>query len=82
MESFRQDIEVCQENIISVIPDTAFEQCCETNCEECAESCQTACGSQVKTRTFNICGSISVEEEVCFSERESSQEESQSVSAK
>ena len=79
---FSQDVEVCQENVISIIPDTAFEQICETNCAECAQACEEAAGHQLKTRTFNICGSISVEEEVCFAEREKSQEHSSAVSAK
>jgi len=68
--------------MVEVIPDTAFQQVCDTKCCEEAESCEAACGTQSKCRKFTINGCISVDEEVNFFERERSQEESDAESSK
>ena len=68
--------------MVEVIPDAAFQQVCQTETCENAEACEAACGIQTKCRKFTICGSISVDEEVNFFERERSEEESGAESSK
>ena len=80
--AFETNSATYNEHMVEIIPDSAFQQVCETECCESAESCEAACGTQSKCRKFTICGSISVDEEVNFFERERSQEESDAESTK
>lgn len=67
---------------LAAVPDTQFNQICQTNCCECAEAQQAALAVSTKNRTFTIAGSINVYEQVYFAERENAAEESQSRSEK
>lgn len=67
---------------LAAVPDTQFNQFCQTNCCECAEAAHAALAVQAKNRVFNITGSISVLERVFFAERERAAEESISESQK
>ncbi len=67
---------------LAAVPDTEFNQICQTNCCECAEAAHAALAVQAKNRTFTIQGNISVLERVYFAERERAAENSQSVAEK
>jgi len=75
-------VQALQAVALTEVPDTAFQQVCQTKCCECAESAQAAIAVQAKNRTFTISGSISVLEEVEFAQRERAAEQSQSQSQK
>lgn len=77
-----QNIQAFQAVALTEVPDTAFNQICQTNCCECAESAEAAIAVQQKNRTFTINGSISVIEEVEYAERERAAEQSQGQSQK
>ncbi len=67
---------------LQAVPDTQFNQICQTECCECAEAQHAALAIQAKNRTFTIEGAISVLERVYYAERERAAEESQSKAEK
>ena len=81
-QGFEQRGEVTQVQSLSAVPDTQFNQICQTNCCECAESAHVALAIQAKNRTFTIQGAINVLERVYFAERERAAENSQSLAEK
>ena len=81
-QSYQQIAEASQVQSLSAVPDTQFNEICQTNCCECAESAHAALAIQAKNRTFTIQGAISVLERVYFAERERAAEESISRSEK
>ena len=81
-QGFQQFAEARQVQSLSAVPDTQFNEICQTNCCECAESAHAALAIQAKNRTFTIQGAISVLERVYFAERERAAEESVSKSEK
>ena len=81
-QGFQQFAEARQVQSLSAMPDTQFNEICQTNCCECAESAHAALAIQAKNRTFTIQGAISVLERVYFAERERAAEESVSKSEK
>jgi len=81
-QGFEQRGEATQVTQLSAVPDTQFNQICQTNCCECAEAAHAALAIQAKNRTFTIAGSISVLEEVFFAERQRAAENSVSRSEK
>jgi hypothetical protein len=81
-QGYKQHAEASQVTELNAVPDTQFNQICQTNCCECAESAHAALAIQAKNRTFTIQGAISVLERVYLAERERSAENSESVSEK
>lgn len=64
LQAYQQNVQALQAIALTEVPDTAFQQVCQTTCCECAESAEAAIAVQAKNRTFTISGSISVLEEV------------------
>ena len=81
-QGYKQHAEASQVTELNAVPDTQYNQICQTNCCECAESAHAALAIQAKNRTFNIQGSISVLERVYIAERERAAENSESVAEK
>ena len=81
-QGFQQVGIVQQTQQLAAVPDTQFNEICQTNCCECAEAAHAALAVQAKNRTFTISGAISVLERVYFAERERAAEESVSRSEK
>ena len=81
-QGYKQHAEASQVTELNAVPDTQYNQVCQTNCCECAESAHAALAIQAKNRTFNIQGSISVLERVYIAERERAAENSESVAEK
>ena len=81
-QGYKQHAEASQVTELSAIPDSQYNQICQTNCCECAESAHAALAIQAKNRTFQIQGSISVLERVYLAERERAAENSESFAEK
>ena len=81
-QGYKQHAEASQVTELNAVPDTQFNQICQTNCCECAESAHAALAIQAKNRTFTIQGSISVLERVYLAERERAAENSESFAEK
>lgn len=81
-QGYQQHAEATQVSELAAVPDTQYNQICQTNCCECAEAAHAALAVQAKNRTFTIQGAISVLERVYIAERERSAENSESVAEK
>lgn len=81
-QGYKQHAEASQVTELNAVPDTQYNQICQTNCCECAESAHAALAIQAKNRTFQIQGSISVLERVYLAERERAAENSESFAEK
>ena len=81
-QGYQQHAEATQVSELAAVPDTQYNQICQTNCCECAEAAHAALAVQAKNRTFTIQGAISVLERVYLAERERSAENSESVAEK
>jgi hypothetical protein len=81
-QGYKQHAEASQVTELNAVPDTQFNQICQTNCCECAESAHAALAIQAKNRTFTIQGAISVLERVYLAERERAAENSESFAEK
>ncbi len=81
-QGYQQHAEATQVSELAAVPDTQYNQICQTNCCECAEAAHAALAIQAKNRTFTIQGAISVLERVYLAERERSAENSESVAEK
>jgi hypothetical protein len=81
-QGFQQHVEATQVQELAAVPDTQYNQICQSNCCECAEAAHAAVAFQAKNRTFTIQGAISVLERVTLAERERSAENSESKSEK
>ena len=76
LQAYQQNVQALQAVALTEVPDTAFQQVCQTECCECAESAEAAIAVQAKNRTFTISGSISVLEEVEYAQRQRAAEQS------
>lgn len=81
-QGYQQHAEATQVSELASVPDTQYNQICQTTCCECAEAAHAALAVQAKNRTFTIQGAISVLERVYLAERERSAENSESVAEK
>lgn len=81
-QSFQQRAEATQVSEVAAVPDTEFQQICQTNCCECAQAAHAALAVQAKNRTFTISGAISVLERVFLAERERAAEQAISEAEK
>ena len=81
-QGYKQHAEASQVTELNAVPDTQYNQICQTNCCECAESAHAALAIQAKNRTFTIQGAISVLERVYIAERERAAENSESFAEK
>ena len=81
-QGYKQYAEATQSQELQAVPDTQFNQICQTNCCECAEAAHAALAIQAKNRTFTIQGAISVLERVYLAERERAAENSESFAEK
>jgi len=81
-QGYKQHAEASQVTELNAVPDTQFNQICQTNCCECAEAAHAALAIQAKNRTFTIQGAISVLERVYLAERERAAENSESFAEK
>jgi hypothetical protein len=81
-QGYKQHAEASQVTELNAVPDTQYNQICQTNCCECAESAHAALAIQAKNRTFTIQGAISVLERVYLAERERAAENSESFAEK
>ncbi len=53
-QGYKQYAEATQSQELQAVPDTQFNQICQTNCCECAEAAHAALAIQAKNRTFTI----------------------------
>jgi hypothetical protein len=81
-QGYQQHVEATQVQELAAVPDTQYNQICQSTCCECAEAAHAALAIQAKNRTFTIQGAISVLERVTLAERERSAENSESKSEK
>lgn len=67
-KGFAAHAEVSNVQNLQAVPDTQYNQICQSNCCECAESQQASTGNGSKNRTFTINGAITVVETVTTAE--------------